>query len=160
VTNLLDKVTDPIATDGIAAKNAGDGTGEGKRFASFIATSGISVMVNLTSRWLLSHVMPYEAAVSVAYLFGIITAFMLARMFVFSASDDNWLAQYGRFALVNAFSFLIVLGVSAGMLRLAMPSIGWELHAEEIAHLIGLASPAVLSYFMHKHYSFGEKAKL
>jgi putative flippase GtrA len=159
MTSLSDKVAEPAATDGSSDKSTGDGTCEGRRFASFIVTGSIAALVNLASRWLLSQVMPYEAAVSVAYLFGMTTAFLLARMFVFLASGDSWLAEYGRFALVNTFSFFVVLGVSAGMLRLVLPFIGCNWHAEEIAHLVGVVSPIVLSYYAHKHYSFGEKTK-
>lgn len=150
MTGLSDKVANPVATAG---------AGEGRRFASFIVTGGLAALVNLGSRWLLSHVMPYEAAVALAYLVGMTTAFLLARMFVFSASGDSWLAEYGRFAVVNAFSFAVVLGVSAGMLRLVLPLVGWTWHAEEIAHLVGVVSPIVLSYYAHKHYSFGGKTR-
>lgn len=150
MTSLSEKVSEPGA--------AADG-GEGRRFASFIVTGGLAALVNLGSRWLLSHAMPYEAAVALAYLVGMTTAFLLARMFVFSASGDSWLAEYGRFAVVNAFSFAVVLGVSAGMLRLVLPLVGWTWHAEEIAHLVGVISPIVLSYYAHKHYSFGGKTR-
>lgn len=154
MTNLLNKVADP-ATGEIT----GGSTGEGKRFASFIVTGGIAALVNLASRWLLSHGMPYEVAVSFAYLVGMTTAFLLSRQFVFEISGSSWLVDYGRFALVNAFSFIVVLGVSAGMLRLVLPFIGWAWHAEEVAHLVGVVSPITLSYYAHKHYSFGEKKK-
>lgn len=133
--------------------------GEGKRFASFIVTGGIAALVNLGARWLLSHGMAYELAVSAAYVIGMTTAFVLSRQFVFTVSQDSWLAQYGRFAVVNAFSFAVVLGVSAGMLRLVLPFVGWTWHPEEIAHLAGVVSPIVLSYYAHKHYSFGGTKK-
>ena len=150
MTSLSDKVADP-ATAEI--------TGEGKRFASFIVTGSIAALVNLASRWLLSHKMPYEAAVSFAYLIGMTTAFLLSRQFVFAVSGRSWLIEYGRFAVVNAFSFIVVLGVSAGMLRLVLPFIGWAWHAEEVGHLVGVVSPITLSYYAHKHYSFGGKKK-
>jgi putative flippase GtrA len=150
MTSLSDKVSEP----GAAADS-----GEARRFASFIVTGGIAALVNLGSRWLLSHALPYEAAVALAYLVGMTTAFLLARMFVFHASGASWLVEYGRFAVVNAFSFLVVLGVSAGMLRLVLPFVGWTWHAEEIAHLVGVVSPIVLSYYAHKHYSFGGKTR-
>lgn len=141
------------------AKTTTASNGEGKRFASFIVTGGVAALVNLGSRWLLSHAMPYEAAVALSYLVGMTTAFVLARLFVFNASGNSWLAEYGRFAVVNAVSFAVVLGVSAGTLRLVLPFIGWVWHAEEIAHLVGVVSPILLSYYAHKHYSFGEQAK-
>lgn len=150
MTSLSDNVPNPVAKAG---------AGEGRRFASFIVTGGIAALVNLGSRWLLSHAMPYEVAVALAYLVGMTTAFLLARLFVFNASSDSWPAEYGRFAVVNAFSFAVVLAFSAGMLRLVLPFIGWAWHTEEIAHLVGVVSPIVLSYFAHKHYSFGEKPK-
>jgi putative flippase GtrA len=127
---------------------------EAKRFASFVVTGGISAVFNLLTRWLLSHVLLYEVAVALAYVVGMTIAFMLARRFVFAPGGGTWLAQYRRFAAVNVVSLLIVLVVSAGLLRLVLPALDWTWHAEEVAHFLGVASPIVVSYFAHKHYSF------
>jgi len=136
---------------------AGAATGEGKRFASFVVTGGIAAGVNLGTRWVLSHVMAYELAVALAYLVGMTTAYLLARRFVFEAGGKSWYVEYLRFATVNVFSFLVVLGVSVGLARYGFPAIGMTWYAEDVAHLVGVISPIALSYYAHKHFSFGQK---
>lgn len=128
--------------------------GEGKRFAGFVVTGGIAALANLVTRWLLSHVVDYPLAVALAYLVGMTTAFLLARAFVFGSTGARWHHEFGRFAIVNAISFLVVLAVSVGLADLLLPAIGWRWHAEDVAHLVGVTSPILLSYYAHKHFSF------
>lgn len=128
---------------------------EARRFASFLVTGGIAAGVNLLSRWAMSHVMSYALAIVLAYLMGMTTAYLLARRFVFTTGSAGWRQEFGRFALVNVVSALVVLGISIGLARFVFPTLGFVWHAEDVAHLIGVASPIVMSYFAHKHYSFG-----
>lgn len=128
---------------------------EGKRFAGFVVTGGIAALANLVSRWLLSHVVDYPLAVTLAYLVGMTTAYLLARTYVFRPTGGRWQHEFGRFAMVNAVSFLVVLGISVGLADWLLPAIGWRWHAEDVAHLVGVMSPIVLSYYAHKHFSFG-----
>lgn len=143
-------------TAGTAARGTRD-PAEAQRFVSFVVTGGIAAGVNVVSRWLLSFVTFYEAAITIAYLVGMTTAFLLARRFVFAPTTGGWLREYGRFALVNVFSFAQVLLVSDLLARLLFPAIGFTWHAHDVAHLIGVMSPIVLSYYAHKHFSFGAR---
>jgi putative flippase GtrA len=129
---------------------------EKRRFAIFVMTGGFAAFVNIMARWLLSKALFYELAVAMAYLIGMTTAFLLARAFVFTAGGRHWTKEFGRFALVNAFSLLIVLGVSTSLARLLFPAIGFDRHGEDVAHIIGVASPILLSFYAHKHFSFGK----
>lgn len=131
---------------------------EQRRFAGFVVTGGIAAGVNLGARWALSHALPYPAAIAIAYLLGMATAYCLSRAYVFERTGQRWTAEFARFALVNAASFLVVLGVSLMLARWLLPAIGWRWHAEDVAHLVGVASPIVLSYYAHKHFSFGARA--
>lgn len=128
---------------------------EHRQLASFVVTGGIAAGVNIAARWVLSWFLLYEVAVAIAYLFGMTSAFLLARTFVFEAGRRHWMGEFGRFAIVNAVSFLVVLGVSAGLARLFFPAIGYHWHAEDVAHVIGVVSPILLSFYAHKHFSFG-----
>lgn len=130
---------------------------ERRRFITFVVTGGMSAVFNLGTRALCSTVMPYELAIAVGYLVGMTVAFLLARRFVFEAASGSTHGQYGRFAIVNVVSFLITLGVSVGLARGLFPRIGMHWHAEDVAHFIGVASPTVLSYYAHKHFSFGTR---
>jgi putative flippase GtrA len=40
------------------------------------------------------------------------------------------------------------------MARLILPGVGWTFHPFELAHLCGVAAPAISSYFLHRHYTF------
>jgi putative flippase GtrA len=66
--------------------------------------------------------------------------------------------EFLRFAIVNAVSFLVVLAVSVGLAEWLLPAIGWRWHREDVAHLVGVMSPILLSYYAHKHFSFGKSA--
>ncbi|AEG50397.1 GtrA family protein [Sphingobium chlorophenolicum L-1] len=127
---------------------------EGRQLVIFTITGGIAATVNIAVRWMLSWFLFYELAVSIAYFLGMTTAFILARAFVFGASDGRWINEFGRFALVNLASFLMVMGVSVGLARLLFPAIGLHWHREDIAHIIGVVSPILLSFYAHKYFSF------
>ncbi|NQW12180.1 MAG: GtrA family protein [Alphaproteobacteria bacterium] len=123
-------------------------------FGRFLVTGGVAAGVNVLSRWVLSHGMVYELAVVIAYLIGMTTAYVLARVFVFARSGRTMRDEAARFALVNVAALAQVWIVSVGLARLVFPWLGFGWHAEDIAHLIGVAVPAVTSYFGHRHFSF------
>jgi len=124
------------------------------RFARFVLTGGFAAVINVASRWLFSFVMSYELAVTFAYLVGMLTAFILSRSFVFERSSAPVFQQFSRFALVNAAAFCQVWLVSVGLDRLLFPVIGFVWHAETVAHIVGVSSPVITSYFAHHRYSF------
>jgi putative flippase GtrA len=127
---------------------------EAIRVLGFAFTGGIAAVCNLGSRILFSRVMRYERAVMLAYLVGMVVAFVLARSFVFQKSDTAWYSQLARFAIVNVFGFSQVWLVSVGLVRVVFPRIGFSWHPEAVGHLIGVASPIFVSYYAHKHFSF------
>ncbi|RYB03488.1 GtrA family protein [Lichenibacterium ramalinae] len=127
---------------------------ETSRFAAFLLTGGVAAGVNVGSRLVFGLAMPYEAAVALAYLVGMTTAFVLARLFVFAGSGRSLHVEYGRFALVNVAALLQVLAVSVGLAKLVFPAIHFTWNADLVAHVIGVLSPVVLSYQGHKRFSF------
>lgn len=128
------------------------------RFLKFLATGGIAALVNLASRYALNLVMPFEIAVAVAYLIGMTTAYVLARLFVFEASGRSVASEFYRFAIVNLFALGVVWIVSVGLARVVFPAVGLTWHADDIAHLIGVLAPAVTSYLGHRNYTFGRQS--
>jgi putative flippase GtrA len=124
------------------------------RFLRFLLTGGIAALVNLASRYGLNEYMGFEAAVAIAYLFGVVTAYVLTRLFVFERSGHAVATEFRRFVIVNAVSLALVWGVSVGLALYLFPTLGFRWHPDTIAHFIGVASPAVVSYFAHKHYTF------
>jgi putative flippase GtrA len=123
-------------------------------FFRFLLTGGVAAAVNVVSRWFLSSVMPFEAAVVVAYLIGMITAFSLARSYVFERSERHVRSEAARFVLVNLAALLQVWIVSVGLADWVFPKIAFVWQAELIAHVIGVLTPVVSSYFGHKYFTF------
>jgi putative flippase GtrA len=124
------------------------------RFVRFLLTGGFAALVNVASRYVLNEYMTFEASVAVAYLFGVVTAYLLARIFVFESSGRAVATEFRRFVVVNALSLALVWGISVGLAVYLFPTLGFRWHPDTIAHFIGVASPAVVSYFAHKHYTF------
>jgi len=128
------------------------------QFLRFLATGGAAAAVNLASRWLLNQVMTFEAAVAVAYIIGMVTAYALARLFVFEKTGHSVATELGRFTIVNLFALVLVWVISVGLAVYFFPGIGFRWHADDVAHFIGVLSPAVVSYFGHRHYTFRNAA--
>jgi putative flippase GtrA len=127
-----------------------------RRFALFLAASGLAAAVNILSRIAINTVVSYEVAIILAYLLGMTTAYVLTKFFVFLSPDRKITAEYARFALVNVVAIVQVWCVSVGLARLLFPAIGFTWHADTVAHIIGVASPVYTSYLGHKHFSFGK----
>lgn len=127
------------------------------RFLKFLVTGGIAALVNLASRYVLNQLMPFEAAVVVAYLLGMTTAYLLARRFVFDASGRPVVSEVRRFVLVNIVALGFVWAISVGLARIVFPAIAFTWHADDIAHLIGVLAPAATSYFGHRFYTFARR---
>jgi putative flippase GtrA len=126
-------------------------------FLKFLMTGGLAALANLASRYALNLIMPFEAAVAVAYLIGMTTAYDLARLYVFQRSGRSVASEFRRFAIVNVVALAIVWLVSVGLARLLFPAVGFAWHADDIAHLIGVLSTAVSSYFGHRLYTFAQR---
>ena len=125
-----------------------------REFLSFVAIGGFAAGVNFVSRFPIDYFTSFEVAVVLSYGIAMTTAFLLNRALVFKAADGPWLRQYWRFFLVNLLALAQVFAVSVGLARFVFPAIGFDWHAEAIAHAIGLASPILTSYWAHKRYSF------
>lgn len=128
-------------------------------FIRFLVTGTLAAAVNIGSRVLLSMAMPFEVAVVIAYLFGMVTAYILARRFVFAQSGQSVGSEFVRFALVNLVSLVQVWLVSVGLANWLFPLIQFTWNAEFVAHTIGVMSPIVTSYFGHKLFTFKAVAR-
>ena len=119
--------------------------------ARFIAIGGLAALVNLVSRYLLDFIMPFEAAVVLAYMVGMVFAFSLFQKLIFGGSGELRSRRVIRFVQVNLLGAGLAWAVSSLMARLALPAIGWDFHPFEVAHFAGVAAPTISSYLLHKH---------
>lgn len=127
-----------------------------KEFLLFLGTGGVAAGVNFGSRFLYSRLMGFSSAVIVAYLTGMITAFILAKLFVFKKSRHSTVRSAFYFTLVNGVALLQTWTVSLLLAYKVLPAMGIQKNVDAIAHLVGIAVPVFTSYIGHKRLSFGE----
>ena len=139
---------------------AGSATPPGTRFAGlmefvrFVATGSIAAVSNLVARYLLDFFLVFEVAVVLAYLVGMVVAFILFQKVIFGDPQTPLRRRVFRFCVVNALGAFLALVVSSLMARVVLPAMSWTFHPAEVAHFVGVAVPAFTSYFLHKHYTF------
>ena len=123
-------------------------------FLKFLLTGGTAAVVNIAARALLSLFMPFGLAVVVAYLIGMVVAYLLARAFVFGPSGQSTRSEFLRFGLVNLVGLVQVWLVSIALANWLLPAVGFNWNIELVAHTIGVLSPVFTSYFGHKLFTF------
>lgn len=125
-----------------------------RQFLGFLLTGGFAAAVNFGSRILYNRAMSFSAAVVCAYITGMVTAFVLNKLFVFRESRQAMHHAAGYFILVNLGAVAQTWAISMALLNWVLPALGVHAFAREIAHAVGVVVPVFTSYLGHKHFSF------
>lgn len=125
-----------------------------RQFFVFLLTGGTAAAVNFGSRILYNFWVDFSTAIILAYITGMITAFVLAKLFVFKESRQAIHHSAFFFILVNLVAVLQTWLISMGLALYLLPSLGITRFVNEIAHAIGVAVPVFTSYIGHKRWSF------
>lgn len=128
-----------------------------KQFILFLVTGGTAALVNFSSRIFYNYWVSFSSAIVLAYLTGMVTAFLLARWLVFKQSQHSFSQSALIFTAVNLVAVLQTWLISMGLALYVLPSMGVTYWVSEIAHAIGVVVPVFTSYLGHKHFSFREK---
>ncbi|MBD9449817.1 GtrA family protein [Rhizobium sp. RHZ01] len=126
-------------------------------FLRFVISGGVAAAVNILARIGLSEITSYSIAIVIAYLFGMTTAYLLMKFFVFEDSGKSIANEYLRFGLVNVVALLQVWLVSMALVRWLFPAIDFNWYGETLAHIIGVSSPVATSYVAHKYFTFSSQ---
>lgn len=125
-----------------------------KEFLSFILAGGFAAVVNFGSRFLYNIYMSYGNAVIVAYITGMITAFILTKLFVFQKSKHSTKKEFMLFSLVNMVAVMQTYLISVGLAEYLFPKMMFTFYPHAVAHAIGVMVPVFTSYFGHKYFTF------
>lgn len=125
-----------------------------RQFVVFLITGGVAAAVNFGSRILYSEWVGYSPAIVLAYVTGMITAFCLTRVFVFSNSSRTLHASAFYFVLVNVVAAAQTWIISILLAVYILPAAGVEVYVLEIAHAVGVIVPVFTSFIGHKYLSF------
>ncbi len=120
----------------------------------FVLVGASAALVNIGARVVFSFAFSFEIAVALAFPFGLLTAFLLTKNFVFREGRGSAVDQLARFTLVNLAALGQVWIVSVFLVDWLFPILRLAWHAELIGHALGVLSPVFSSYLAHKHYSF------
>lgn len=125
-----------------------------KQFIGFLITGGIAAIINFLSRIFYNQYCSFSASVIIAYLTGMVTAFILAKMFVFKSSTQTIKHSAIIFALVNVLAVVQTWVISMAFNFYILPTLGFENYTAEIASAIGIAAPVITSFIGHKNWTF------
>lgn len=128
-----------------------------RQFLLFLLVGGTAAAAQWLSRFAFGAVMPYAAAVACAYVVGMVVAFLLNRRFVFPAAGPDLRQQFLRFVAVNALAFVLVWAVAMVIGDILLPRFMDKAVAHAVGHGIGIMSPVVLSYVLHKRFTFKQR---
>jgi len=126
-----------------------------RQFALFLFVGGTAAFINWSSRLAISSFFSFPAAVSIAYMIGMATAFMLNRLFIFKRSERPILKQARDFIIIN-FSFMPVVLCSSIFIEKILRHMGMVLYTEAVAHGLSVSLPAILSFLLYKFVAFKE----
>lgn len=128
-----------------------------RQFVAFLVTGGLAALANFGARIVLNQWMPFSWAVVLAYGVGMVTAFVLARAFVFTDSRQQTHKSVLFFVLVNLVAVAQTWAVSMLLAHWLLPALGVDRFAPEIAHAVGVVVPVFTSYLGHKRWSFSNR---
>jgi putative flippase GtrA len=125
-----------------------------KQFLIFLLTGGTAAVVNFGSCIVYNLWFDYSTSILIAYLTGMVTAFVLTRMFVFTETSLSVRRSAFYFSMVNVVAVSQTWAISMALANYVLPSMGISRFIPEIAHAVGVAFPVFTSYLGHKHWSF------
>ena len=125
-----------------------------RQFVIFLVTGGLAAAVNFGSRIVYNQWVGFSVAVVLAYLTGMVTAFALARYFVFTESSQSMQRSALWFVVVNIVAVIQTWVISMLLAYYLLPRMGFARFIPEIAHAVGVVVPVFTSYLGHKRFSF------
>jgi putative flippase GtrA len=125
-----------------------------REFVLFLLTGGTAAAVNFCSRFFYNQWFSFSTSIVIAYITGMITAYLLAKAFVFKASKQTVSRSIFFFVLINIFAVLQTWAISMWLAYQALPALHIIEYSHEIAHAIGIVIPVFTSYIGHKRFSF------
>jgi putative flippase GtrA len=128
---------------------------EKKKLLSFILSGCLAAGVNISTRWILFHFLNYVISISIAYILGMFTAFLLFKVFVFDAKKSGkTLRESVIFVIVNLLALLQTIFISVVLAEYLFPYLTFDFYPYDVAHIIGTAVPIITSFFLHNFWTF------
>lgn len=118
--------------------------------------SSFAAILNIASRFLFDIYFSYSLSIFLAFIIGLFTAFALNKKLVFNSPSSKTYIEFWRFLFVNLISLFIIYAISMLLSKYILPALCVSYYIDDIAHILGVVSAALGSYFIHKNYTFYE----
>ena len=125
-----------------------------KQFFAFLISGGTAALINFGSRIIYNYFVDYSTAIILAYITGMVTAFILAKKFVFTQSQQKIQYSIIFFSLVNIIAVMQTWVISMVLAFYFFPRIEFTFYVPEVSHAIGIVVPVFTSYIGHKLWTF------
>lgn len=126
------------------------------QFLLFLGVGTSAAALNWLTRLVLDNWISFPAAVLLAYVVGMTTAFELNRRFVFPTSPRPVFKQAKVFILINLAFLPVVWGASI-FFKALLDDVGTMNFTEGIAHGLALALPVLITFLIYKFIAFGSE---
>ena len=126
------------------------------QFPRFLLVGAVAAAANIATRSMVGIWFDYLSSVTIAFLVGLVTAYLLNRSWVFDASGRHWLVEAAWFTGINLLGLVLTIVVSWCLARMLFPVLGlvpgepWD----TLAHAIGVAATVATSFLGHKYFTF------
>ena len=124
---------------------------------AFLFIGTFTALINLLSRIFYNNYMSFPNAVIMAFLTGMIVGFILYKIFVFKKSIHSTFKEIYLYIMVNFVTIIQTYLISVGLEKYLFPYIEFEYYPKFIAHIFGVAIPALSSFIGHKYFTFKSK---
>jgi putative flippase GtrA len=125
-----------------------------EQFGRFLLVGGVALVLHWLSRFVFNWYVNFAWAIVIAYLVGILVAFVLNKIFVFPYSERSLKFELFFFVFFNivAFPFVWVTAYVLGewMLVRWMP----QQVAFALGHAIAITLPVFVNFALHKFITF------
>lgn len=125
-----------------------------KQFFIFLLSGSIALSANFGSRIFYNNSFDFSVSIILAYFTGMLTAFILGKLFVFKESRQTFWRSVMYFILVNLIGLLQTWIISLALANYILPALSVKVYIREIAHGIGLIFPVFTTYIGHKYWTF------
>ena len=125
-----------------------------RQFFLFVLAGGTAAFINFTSRFLYNVFFSFGISIIAAYITGMVTAFILNRLFVFKKSTNSLMKQVLYFIFINLIAIILTYYITLLFYEKIFPYINMSFHPKSTSHLIGITVPVISSFIGHKFLTF------
>ena len=124
------------------------------QFARFLLVGGVALACHWLSRFVFNWAVDYAWAIVVAYLVGILVAFVLNKIYVFPYSERSLNFEMSFFFFVNIVAFPVVWAVAYVLGEWVLINYMERQYALGVAHGFAITLPVFVNYALHKLVTF------